>query len=158
MRTLNEVLTYQLQYICNAESRLVEGLSIVARNTTDRMLNEAFEIQLENAKQYKKKIEDISDALDINSSGVDCSVVSCFIQEIQELLKLSTEEEVLNMSLIAQTQKIVYFKISIYNTALVYSSALGYTKISAQLNTILNQEKLATTTLNSLAKKISSRK
>lgn len=153
MRTLNELLVYQLQYIYNVESRLIEGISMIASNTTDGLLKETFEIQLENTKQHIKKIEGSGKTLEIILQGAESSIVTSFIQEIRELLKGSSEEEVLNIRLLTLAQGIIHFKVSIYYSAIQLTDSMGYAKISEELAPILNQEKRTLSTLSSLTKK-----
>lgn len=152
MRTIKALFEYQLHYIISVESQLIEGLSIMASTTTDRMLNEVLEIQLEKTKENKKVLSKLVDSLQGNNKEVTCLVVRAYLEEIQQLIKLTTEEEVLNVGLMAETQKIVHFKISIYNAAMYYANTLSYMEITRMLSDILDRENQDLITVSSLEK------
>jgi len=151
MRTINALFEYQLHYILSVESQLIEGLSIMASSTTDRMLNEVLEIQLEKTKENEKQLSTLIDSFQADVE-VTCMVMNAYLQEVQQLIKLATEEEVLNAGLMTEAQKIVHFKISVYGAALCYANTLDYVKIAAILDDILQKEKQDLKTLTSLEK------
>jgi len=151
MRTINALFEYQLHYILSVESQLIEGLSIMASTTTDRMLNEVLEIQLEKTKENKKQLSILVESCQ-GDDEVSCMVMNAYLQEVQQLIKLASEEEVLNAGLMTEAQKIVHFKISIYSAALYYANILDYVKMSASLTDILEREKQDLRTLASLEK------
>lgn len=151
MRTLNALFEYQLHYILSIESQLIEGLSIMASTTTDRMLNEVLEIQLEKTKENKKQLSVLANSFQ-GDDEVTCMVMNAYLQEVQQLIKMASEEEVLNAGLRTEIQKIVHFKISVYSAALYYANILDYVKMSAILTDLLDKEKQDLLTLSSLDK------
>lgn len=150
MRTMDSLFKYQLNYILNVESQLIEGLSIMASSTSDRMLNEVLEVQLEKTKYNKQVLSELVDSYYRSNKGVTCLVIQAYLQEMQQLIKRATEEEVLNVGLMAETQKLIHFKISIYNAATNYANSLNYGESERILNDILegeNQDLLKVLTL-----------
>jgi ferritin-like metal-binding protein YciE len=151
MKKLEDLFEHQLKDLYSAEEQLIEALPEMAKNAKDSKLKKAFEDHLEETKQHKKRLEEISKELGFTPTGEKCLAMEGLIKEARNFLKEDADEDVKNAGMIAEAQRIEHYEISAYGTAVRYAKELGHEKVAKKLHDTLDEEYEADEKLNDLA-------
>lgn len=151
MKNLEDLFEHQLRDLYSAENQLIDALPKMAENAQDKKLKKAFEHHLEETKEHKKRIEEISRELDIDPKGEDCKAMKGLIAEAEHFLSEDAESDVKDAGLIAEAQRVEHYEISGYGTLVRYAKELGHREIADKLAKTLKEEYNADQSLNELA-------
>lgn len=151
MKKLEDLFEHQLKDLYSAEEQLIEALPEMVKNAKDSKLKKAFENHLEETKQHKKRLEEISKELGFSPSGEKCLAMEGLIKEAKNFIKEDADEDVKNAGMIAEAQRIEHYEISAYGTAVRYAKELGHDKLAKKLHDTLDEEYEADEKLNTLA-------
>jgi len=161
MKNLQELFEHQLKDLYSAESQLIEALPKMAKNAADSKLRKAFEDHLTETKEHKSRLEAVCKSLDIKPEGEKCKAMEGLIKEAESFIKEADNDDIMNVGLIAEAQRVEHYEISGYGTAVRFAKELGHKDIAAKLQKTLDEEydadnkldKLAENRLNEKAKK-----
>lgn len=151
MRTLEELFEHQLKDLFSAENQLITALPKMVDKAKDESLKQAFKDHLEETKEQKNRLQDISETLGISPSGENCKAMEGLIKEAEDFMDEASEQDVLNAGMIAYAQRIEHYEISSYGTAVRYAKELGHDEIARELQTTLDEEYNADNKLDKLA-------
>ena len=151
MKNLEELFEHQLQDLYSAEDQLIDALPKMAEKAEDEKLKKAFEDHLEETKQHKQRLEDISKQLGIKPDKEKCKAMKGLVKEAESFLKEVKDTDVKNAGMIAEAQRVEHYEISGYGTAVRYAKELGHNDIADTLQKTLDEEYHANDLLNKLA-------
>lgn len=141
LRTLQELLEYQLKDLHSAETQAIEVLPMLISVVRNEELKRILEIHLEETKGQKYRLEKASDALGIDPSGERCNPMEGYVKELKKLLAKEKHHAALAKGLINIVRKIEQYEIDEYTTAHQYARRLGLHSLAELLAETLDQEK-----------------
>lgn len=151
MKNLRDLLEHQVRDLYSTEKQLIEALTKMQDKASDESLKNAFSEHLEETRQQKKRLEDVSQILGMSAEGERCKGIAGIIAEAEDFMKEASEADVLDAGLIANAQRAEHYEIAGYGTACYYADELGYTDAANILRESLREEKSADEILNELA-------
>ena len=158
MKDLNGLFEHQLQDLYSAEDQLVNALQKMVEEAEDQSLKDAFRNHLEETKNHKRRLEEISDELGIDPDKKTCKAMKGLIKEADDFLGEVEDADVKNAGMIADAQRVEHYEIAGYGTAVRYAKELGYDNIADILQKTLDEEYNANDILNNLAEQRLNRK
>ena len=151
MKNLKELFEHQLKDLYSAESQLMEALPKMIKKAADGKLKSAFEAHLEETKTHKSRLEAICKELDIKPTGEKCKAMEGLIKEAEGFMDEADNDDIMNVGLIAEAQRVEHYEISGYGTAVRFAKELGHKDIAAKLQKTLDEEYDADNKLDKLA-------
>ncbi|MGJ8736917.1 YciE/YciF ferroxidase family protein [Zobellia laminariae] len=151
MKTLSDLFTHQLKDLYSVEVQLLEVLPDIVEHANDKLLKQAIENHWEETKEQKDRIESICQELNITPSGETCQAMKGLIKETKHFIEEVEDDEVMDVGLIAEIQRVQHYEISGYGSAVRFAKELGYRQIAKTLQETLNEEYDADNTLEKLA-------
>ena len=151
MKTLSDLFTHQLKDLYSAEVQLLKVLPDIVEHANDKLLKQAIENHWEETKEQKDRIESICQELNITPSGETCQAMKGLIKETKHFIEEVEDDEVMDVGLIAEIQRVQHYEISGYGSAVRFAKELGYRQIAKTLQETLNEEYDADNTLEKLA-------
>lgn len=158
MKTLKDLFEHQIQDLYSAETQLIDALPKMIEEANDNELKKAFQSHLEETKEHKKRLAEISDELEISPEGETCKAMQGLIKEAKGFIEESNDADVMDAGLIAQAQRAEHYEITGYGTATRYAKELGYNSIATKLQKTLDEEYSADNKLTKLAESRLNRK
>ncbi|WP_368662434.1 ferritin-like domain-containing protein [Zobellia laminariae] len=89
--------------------------------------------------------------MNITPSGETCQAMKGLIKETKHFIEEVEDDEVMDVGLIAEIQRVQHYEISGYGSAVRFAKELGYRQIAKTLQETLNEEYDADNTLEKLA-------
>ncbi|SIS42822.1 Ferritin-like metal-binding protein YciE [Zobellia uliginosa] len=151
MKTLNDLFEHKLKDLYSAEIQLLAALPDIVEHANDKRLKQAFENHLEETKEQKSRIETICRELNITPSGETCQAMKGLIKEAKQFIGQAENDELMDVGLIAEIQRVQHYEISGYGTVVRFAKELGYRQIAKTLQETLNEEYDADNVLEKLA-------
>jgi uncharacterized membrane protein HdeD (DUF308 family)/ferritin-like metal-binding protein YciE len=149
--TLEGLFADELREIYNAEHQLLEILPELSKAATLADLRRAFERQVEETHLQIAYIQQICNQLDIDAKGRKSTGMEGLIEESKAVIKSGMDSDLLNVALIAVTQRIYHYAIAAYGAARAHARQLGLISIANLLNLALDEKKQADQRLTDLA-------
>lgn len=143
LRTLQELLEYQLKDLHSAEALTIEVFPMLISKVRSEELKKILEIHLEETKGQKYRLEKAADALGINPAGERCNPMEGYVKELKKLLAKEKNQNNLERGLADVAIKIEQYEIYEYMTAHQYARRLGLHSLAELLAETLEQEKNA---------------
>ena len=111
------------------------------------------ENHLEQTRGQRERLTKICQMLNVDmDADLTASPIEGMVKLSQELLAEDASPEAKDAGLLAAAQKIEHYEISAYGTAAHYAERLGHLEAAQLLRESLDEEKMADTKLNDLAK------
>jgi len=151
MKNLQGLFEHQLKDLYNAESQLITALPKMAKKATDKKLKDAFEKHLDETKNQKLRLEEICDDLGIEPSGEKCKAMEGLIKEAEGFMDEAENEDIMDVGLISEAQRVEHYEISGYGTAVRFAKELGHKDIAEKLQKTLDEEYNADNKLDKMA-------
>jgi ferritin-like metal-binding protein YciE len=158
-KNLEDLYIHELRDLYSAENQLIDALPTLAEKATNRELEQAFRMHLEETRRQKERLERLFEQRGMSPAGHTCHAMKGLIKEAKELISdassflgTSAPPEVLDAGLIAQAQRVEHYEIAGYGTAATYAEMLGFTEDHRLLSQTLEEEKNTDSKLNVLAK------
>lgn len=151
LNSLEDLFHHQLRDIYNAEQQLIKSLPMMAENSSNRELENAFREHLEETVAQKQRLDEIGESLGINLTGETCHATQGLIKEAEEFISKNPDPAVLDAGIIADAQRIEHYEIAAYGTAVAYAESLGHNEAAKKLQMTLDEETAADITLNEIA-------
>lgn len=151
VKSLSDLFHHQLKDIYSAETQLIKALPKMEDKATNDELKKAISEHLEETKEQKKRLDNISDSLNIDMKGETCEAMKGLIKEAESFVEETSKGDVRDAGIIADAQRIEHYEISAYGTVVHYAKALGKDEIAELLQKSLDEESNADQTLNDLA-------
>lgn len=149
--SLHDLMKEHIKDLYNAEKQLLKALPKMAKAASNPSLAEAFTNHLEETKTHVERLEEVASLLEFKPTGKKCAGMEGLIKEGQEAIDEDGEENGIDAALIAAAQKVEHYEISAYGTARAIAEALDNSQVVKLLETTLNEEKEADTTLTTIS-------
>lgn len=152
LRNLEDLFKHEIQELYKVEEKLIQALPKMAERANDQLLKMAMENHLEQTKAQKERLDQVFETLNVQKGEVAISAIEGMVKQSEELLAEDASPEVKDAGLIAAAQKIEHYEISAYGTAAYYAERLGHLEVASLLRQTLDEEQMADTKLNEIAK------
>lgn len=153
LKTLEDLFYHELRDLYSAESQLIDALPKMVKEVSNSDLRNALENHLEETKQHKQRLEEISKQLDIKIEGETCHAMKGLIREAKSFISEDADPEVMDAGIIADAQRVEHYEIAAYGTAIEFAKQIGKNDIADKLYKTLEDERSADTKLTALAKR-----
>jgi ferritin-like metal-binding protein YciE len=151
MNTLEELFLDSLADMYYAENQLVKALPKMAKAATYEPLREAFEKHLTETEGHVEKVASVFKAFGKNPKTKKCPAITGIIEEAEEMAAENKKSPTLNAALILAAQKAEHYEIGSYGGLRDWAKMLGNEEAAETLDEILDEEKVADSTLSELA-------
>ena len=151
-RDLQDLLEHEVKDLFSAENQLIEALPKMAKKASDSLLKQAIQEHLEETKGQAERLQQAMDLLGINPGRKKCKAMAGLIKEGEEWLEENASKAVKDAGIIAIAQKVEHYEISGYGSACYYAEMLGLNEVQQLLSANLEEEQMADTKLNDIAK------
>ncbi|MFD2247847.1 ferritin-like domain-containing protein [Pontibacter ruber] len=152
LRNLEDLFKHELMELYGVEENLIQAIPEMASRANDQLLKMALENHLEQTKAQKDRLDQVFQMLNIQKMEVPASAIEGMVMQGREMMAEDASPEAQDAGIIAAAQKIEHYEISGYGTATHYAERLGHMEAAALLRQTLDEEKMADTKLNELAK------
>lgn len=139
MKHLTHLLEYQVKDLLDIELQLLQILPKIIFCAKDKYLLKLLHLHLQETTIQSIKIGQVGQVLEILHTTQTSEVMTSLIKQITLFLNKDIKSELKDAGIIAELQKIEYYKIACYDTTLSYAKELKLTSITSLLNDTLNQ-------------------
>jgi ferritin-like metal-binding protein YciE len=151
MNSLQDVFVDELRDLLNAEQKIIKTLPKMAKKAGHRELQSAFQEHLEQTKGQVQRLEKIFESMGMAARGKRCKGIEGIIEEGQEMIEESEDQDLTDAVLIGAAQKVEHYEIAAYGTVRTYAQLLGNTQAARLLQQTLDEEKETDRKLTELA-------
>lgn len=139
---LHELFVDCLKTLYSAEKQLLsKGLPAMIEATENATLREAFEEHLTQTEEQVKRLEKISQELDIPINGKKSLAIEGIVQESEELIRDDNlEKKVKDIGLNNGAMKVEHYEIVVYTAAVNLALSMDHTEAAELLKETLNEE------------------
>jgi len=163
--TLQALLVQELHNLYSAEAQLIKVLPKIAQTASSENLKHTFENMWAQTKNHAQRLIRVTDCLEESASGTNCKAIESLIAAMETMESLIAESSefieedcdniVKDAGLICAAQKVVYYKIAGYDSAITIAEGLGLNEILQLLQQTLKEERSAVQVLTEIARSIS---
>lgn len=157
IRNIRELFYHELQVLWSAESMLVDAMPAMIARASNEGLKNLLALHHAETQQHMTAIEAICKQFDIDPRGDFNPGIKGIIEEGEMVMAKDATDVGMDAAIIAGAQKVEHYEISGYGSAAYYAEMLGYEGIAARLRLTLEEEQMADTKLNFLAKSLVNR-
>ncbi len=140
VRTLDDLLLYELRDLYDAEQRIVKALPKMAKAASNPQLQAAFEDHLEQTEEHVRRLEEAFSMLSEEPRKKTCEGIKGLLEEGEEVLKADMEDHVRDAALIAAAQRVEHYEMAGYGSARAFARTLGYHDVEDVLQETLDEE------------------
>lgn len=151
IKTMDDLLTHQLQDIYYAEQQIIKALPKMIDKATNRDLTTGLKNHLDETHGQLERLDQVFKKLGMKPKGTDCPAIDGIIKEADESAGEIDDKSVLDAAIVANCQAVEHYEISRYGTLIAWAEELGHDDIVRLLKTNLNEEHAANTKLNTVA-------
>jgi|SRR5579884_743170 len=152
-KNLEDLLVEELKDLYDAEKQLTRALPKIAKAATADELKEAIQEHLEVTKGQVQRLEQVFEQLGKPAKGKPCAAMKGLVTEGQELMQEDMPGELMDVGLIAGSQKIEHYEMAGYGTVRTLAQTLGHKDVAQLLEQTLREEEEADKKLTTIAKK-----
>jgi ferritin-like metal-binding protein YciE len=154
MKSLQDLFVHELKDLYSAEKQLLKALDKMIKKASHAELKEAFESHRKETEGHVDRIEKIFKNLENSPRGEKCDAMEGLIEEAEEAIENSEDNDVLDAAMIASAQRVEHYEMAGYGTARTYAEMLGNQEAVKLLEQTLDEEKAADKKLTRIAKKM----
>jgi len=154
IKNLKDLFCYEIQLLWSAENLLLKKIPLLVDQSKNFGLKKLFSLHNAEIRLHKKVIETICHQIEIDPRGEFNSSMKGILEEDQELLTISPNNEAKDAVLIAGAQKATHYVMSCFGSAAYYAEMLGLPIIAQRLRLILMEIKDADAKFNFIARTI----
>ena len=114
----------ELRELYSAETQLIEALPKMADRAVDLELKCALEVQAEESKKHRQRLENVFETLQVSPRGKHCNVIGALVEEVASLVK-GAGSDTIDPELISSAQRFEHYQIAAYGTVRMYAVVLG---------------------------------
>lgn len=148
---LHHLLDYDARQFTSAEIQLKYILNEWIARAGSLKLKIVLQKYVNFVQQHVQNLESFFDAEQINSLSTSNKVMSAFIEQAEEKMRICVDAEVRDACMLASVQSINHFKISLYGTAAAFAKELNMTKFASTFHEAEINEKQIDDRLSQLA-------
>jgi len=149
---LRDVLVDELRDLYSAENQLVKALPKMAKGAKDPSLKASLSNHLEETKGQVLRLKQAFEILGKKATGEHCNGMEGLIEEGQDALEKDEEGATLDVCIIGAASRVEHYEIAGYTASIEIAKALGESDVVALLTETLNEELVASKTLQGAGK------
>lgn len=149
--TLHEAFIDELRDTYDAERQLLKALPKLAKASSSRELQEAFESHLEETRAQVERLEQVFELLDEKVRGKHCEGIAGIVEEGKAIMQEDFDDSTMDACLIAAGQRAEHYEMAAYGTLIAWANAMGHAEAATLLQETLNEETAADEKLSDLA-------
>lgn len=149
--SMNKLFVHELKDLYSAENQILKALPKMAKKARDAELKSAFELHHRQTQEHVKRLEQIFDDLDQKPGGQKCKGMEGLLEEGEDVMKDSEDDEVRDAAMISAAQRVEHYEIAGYGSARTFARMLGNDKAATLLQKTLDEEGETDKKLTSLA-------
>jgi len=151
---LNELFIDELKDIYWAEKHLIRALPKMAKAATSDELRSAIENHLIETENHVTRLDSAFESIGEKVAAVKCEAMADLIKEGDEIIAETEKGSFTrDAGIISAAQKIEHYEIASYGTLKTLADVLGYDEAAALLESTLQEEKNADSSLTQIAKR-----
>ncbi len=154
--SMRELYINELKDLYNAETQLVKALPKMARASSSKELQQAFEEHLRQTSEQVTRLEQIFEMLEEKPTGKKCLGMEGLVKEAAETMREQYEDSVMDAALIGAAQRVEHYEIAGYGTVREFAQLLGEDEHVPLIEQTLEEEKQTDEKLTRLAQDINS--
>lgn len=152
IQTIEDIFIHLLSDTYSAEKQLTRALAKLSRASACEELQTAFSAHLEETQGHIERIDKLLEQNDqIRLKRMKCVAMEGLIEEANEVIEASENNEIRDAALIAAAQKVEHYEIAAYGTLCTLAEQLGYKAAVKLLAETLEEEKDADMKLTDIA-------
>lgn len=142
----------QIRDLHSGESQIIEALPHMIEVAGDDRLRSALEEHLEEAREQKRRLEEIAEKHGFEVTGHFCHGIEGILKEATELVDDEAEHPIVrDAAIIAAVQRVEHYEMAGYGTARTLAQNLGEEDTARRLQETLEEERNADETLTAIA-------
>ena len=141
VKTITDLMHKGLQYLYDAERRLVDECKTLGDAAEGLPLKQAFRDHLTTTEKQVERLEQIFELLHVKADTATCSTMKSLIDEMEHVRGLSCPDEVRDQAIIGAAQRSAHYQLSSYGTLRTYARRVGRDDIAELLDQGVNEER-----------------
>ncbi len=154
LTTLHDLFAEEMTDLYSAEQQILKALPKMIKNAVNQEVADAFTLHFEQTKEQVARLEKVCENLDITLKRKVCKGMQGIIEEAKTHMEEDVSEELTDLVLISQAQRVEHYEIAGYGTALTYAKVMGHDTEADLLEKTLDEEGTTDKILTKLAKKL----
>jgi ferritin-like metal-binding protein YciE len=150
---MDDLLVEELRDIYSAERIALRVYPRLRRVIRTQSLREAVDRHVEQTQEQVQRLDQIFEIMDERVGRTICHAMQSLAEDAQEHLEANMPDELLEVVMVADLQKIEHFEIAAYGSARAHAQALGLEEAAELLAKSLEEEKQTDALLNELAER-----
>ena len=151
-----ELFLHELGDLLYAENTLVKSLPKLAKEASDRELQEGFEAHLEETRKHVDNLKQVFDAIGEKPKAEQCPGIDGITKEHDEFMsEEKPSPQITDLFLTGAGARAEHYEIAAYTGLITMAKALGESDALPLLQANLEQEKAALEKLESTATRLS---
>ena len=151
---LRDLLELELKDTYSAETQLTKALPKMAKAAVNPELKAGFEQHLKETENHVRRLEQVAKEMNISLKGNTCEGMEGLVEEGEEIIGLSAEDDVRDAGLIAAAQKVEHYEISGYGTSRTMAGQIGRPDVAQLLSKTLAEEETSDNLLTQIAREL----
>jgi ferritin-like metal-binding protein YciE len=151
LKSLDDVLEAELKDLYSAEKQLVVALPDIAEAASSKKLVDAVNKHLEETRGHVKRLEEVFQAIGIETESEHCDGMEGLISEGSEVAEAKGDGDARDAALIGAAQRVEHYEIAAYGTARTIAKQLGHSEAARLLGQTLDEESAADQKLTKIA-------
>ena len=158
IKTLEDLYVHMLQDMYYAEQQIAKNLPTMIEKAAEPQLKQGLTMHLEETRNQAKRLERVFEMLGIAAKGVTCAAMDGILAEAKEVLGDVSDQDVIDVAIIASSQAIEHYEITRYGTLVAFAKEMGRQDCAAVLQQSLDEEHAADRKLTAVAESRVNRK
>jgi ferritin-like metal-binding protein YciE len=150
--TLHELFVEQLKDLHSAENQLVKALPKMAKAASSQELKTALQNHLDETKGQVERLKQAFESVGEKPKQTLCHGMQGLVEEGQEHIDNDAGDDLGDLALIGAGERVEYYEIAGYTTAISCARALRYSDAADLLTESLKEEQQAAKLLFQIAK------
>jgi ferritin-like metal-binding protein YciE len=151
VNTFQELFLDEMKDVYDAEHRIVRALPKMIEKAGSDALRTALENHLRETEQHVQRLERGFEQLGESPKRRACKAMEGLLNEGDELMKGSDDENLRDAAIIAAAQKVEHYEMATYGTLREWARQLGYEDLARTLQETLDEEGKADKKLTELS-------
>nr|BBH90563.1 hypothetical protein KTC_53140 [Thermosporothrix sp. COM3] len=158
MQTPLELFLHELSDMYDAEKRIAQTLPILANESTDQQLKDAYQQHEAETQHHIQNLDQCFQVLGKQPSSTTCYAIAGLKQEHDAFLKEQPTPEILSLFNLGCAAKTEAYEIVSYKGLVEKAAAMGYNKCAQLLQENLGQEEEMARRIEQFAQRLSKTK
>jgi ferritin-like metal-binding protein YciE len=151
--SLHALMLVKMSALYDVERQLIKAIPKMAKKATDKDLKMGLEEHLKETEEQAKRLEKAFEQLgEKPNKKITSAAIRGLAEDADWVMKNVKKPEALDANIIAAAQYVEYYEMAGYGTAISWAKLMGHDEVVALLEKSLEEEKMADTKLNTLAK------